>query len=119
MASLQWTIPPQEAWGQLATAYRDAIYRGVVGIVKRRAPEIEDWMKANAPWTDRTGNARQTLHTEIEELVNQMVILWLAHGVYYGIFLELCNAGRFAIVTPSLDIFGPIIWNDVKAMLGV
>jgi hypothetical protein len=35
----------------------------------------------------------------------------------YGTFLELANQGRFAIITPALDVFGPQIWNDAKALI--
>ncbi len=116
-AGFEWARPPDVVFEELAYSVASAVHRGVKAIVQRWAPEIENWMKDNAPWTDRTGNARQTLYTEIEEIVNQAVALSLAHGVYYGIFLELCNAGRYAIVGPALDTFGPRIWEDVERML--
>jgi len=112
-----WEKTPEEALGELGDAYASAIHRGVKAIVDRWAPEIENWMKQNAPWTDRTGNARQTLHTEVEEVVDEMVEIIMAHGVYYGIYLELCNAGRYAIINPALDHFAPKIWQDVRRML--
>jgi len=116
-AGFRWERPPDVVFTELAEAYTAAVHRGVKAIVQRWAPQIENWMKENAPWTDRTGNARQTLHTEIEDVVNQAVALILAHGVHYGVFLELKNAGRYAVVTPALDEFGPAIWSDVREML--
>jgi hypothetical protein len=101
----------------LAEAYASALHRGVYAICQRWAPEIANWMKDEAPWTDRTGNARQTLYTEVTQVVNQMVTVILSHGVHYGIYLELCNAGRYAIINPALDEFGPKVWADVEAML--
>ena len=112
-----WTVPPEQAFPELADAYISAIHRGVMAIAQRRAPEIENWMKDNAPWTDRTANARQTLYTEVTDVTNQMVSLTLSHGVYYGIFLEVNNAGRYAIINPALDHFAPLIWADVQRML--
>ncbi len=114
---ITWQVPPSRAWADLADAYVTAIHKGVRAIAQRWAPEIANWMKDGAPWTDRTGNARQTLYTAVEEVVNQMVTIILSHGVYYGIFLELRNAGRFAIVNPALDHFAPLIWDDVVRML--
>jgi hypothetical protein len=114
---LTWEVPPEQAFEALATAYTSAIHRGVVIIYQRWAPEIANWMKENAPWTDRTGNARQGLYTAVENVVNTMVELIMSHGVEYGIFLELKNAGHFAIVNPALDYFAPKIWQDVRELV--
>jgi len=112
-----WETPPEEAFPEMADAYVSAIHEGVRAVAQRWAPEIETWMKQHAPWTDRTGNARQTLYTEVEDVANLMVNLILSHGVYYGIFLELKNAGKSAVVNPALGHFAPKIWADVKRML--
>lgn len=112
-----WEKPPEEALDELGDAYAAAIHEGIKAVAQRWAPEIENWMQQNAPWTDRTGNARQSLYTEVEEVAGQMVRIILSHGVYYGIFLELKNAGRYAIVNPALDHFAPKIWADVRRML--
>ncbi len=112
-----WDVPPSTAFPELAEAYATALHRGVYAIAQRWQPEINNWMKENAPWTDRTGNARQTLYTEVQDVVNEMVTIIMSHGVNYGIYLELKNAGRFAIVNPALDHFAPKIWADVKRML--
>lgn len=117
MAGFRWIVPPDRAWPALAANYRAAIERGIVGIANRWAPEIENYMKANASWTDRTGNARQGLHTEVNAVAGSMVEIILAHGVDYGIYLELANASRFGIVNPSIDYFAPRIWQDVVRML--
>ena len=113
-----WVQTPTEAFGQLYYAYTDAILRGIMAIANRRAPEIENWMKENAPWTDRTGNARQTLFTEVQQVTDKMVHIIVSHGVHYGLFLEVKNAGKYAIVNPAIDHWGPIIWGDVRQMLG-
>lgn len=127
---LTWQNPPERAWPELAEAYRQAIERGIYAIAQRWAPEIENWMVANRPWTDRTGNARATLHVAVEPptlaAVRGMVELVLAHGMDYGFYLEgwdpihnreMQNAGQWAIIAPALDQFGPRIWADVVRML--
>ena len=113
----RWTVPPERAFNELATAYIAAIHGGVAAIANKWAPPIENWMKDNAPWTDRTANARQGLHTDVQNVINLMVRIVLYHGVDYGIYLELKNAGRFAIVNPAIDYFAPRIWADVRRML--
>jgi hypothetical protein len=115
--SFSWQVTPTQAFVPGVTAYVEAIRRGVRAIADRYAPEIEAWMKANAVWEDKTGNARQTLNADAENVTLDMVQIILAHGVDYGIYLELANAGRFAIIGPALDHFGPLIWADVQAML--
>jgi hypothetical protein len=115
--SVQWTVTPERAFGDLTQAYIAAIRRGVRAIAQRRAPEIEAWMKAQAPWTDRSSNARQTLSAEVEDIALDMVAILMQGGVEYFVFLELANGGRYAIIAPAIDQWGPIIWQDVQAML--
>jgi hypothetical protein len=112
-----WHTTPTSAWEALFDNYLRSIRAGILGIAQRRAPEIQNWMRDNASWTDRTGNARQALHTAVEAMTNEIVI-YLAHGVTYGVYLELRNSGRYAIITPALDEWAPVIWQDVKGMIG-
>ena len=114
--SFQWQTTPEEAFVELSEAYAQAIHEAVHAIAQRWAPEIEQWMKQNAIWTDRTGNARQTLWADVVEIANQAVVAAFGHGVDYGTFLELAHGGTYAIVTPALDRFIPLIWRDVAAL---
>jgi len=111
-----WVDPPDKVFPAGMDAYVRDVRAGIMAIAQRRAPEIETWMKQHAPWEDRTGNARQTLHTEVQILAEQVVIE-LAHGMSYGIFLELANGGTWAVIGPALDHFAPIIWSDVDRLL--
>lgn len=112
-----WTISPEAAFVPGVQRYIQAIRAGVRAIAQRRAPEIEAWMKVNATWTDRTGNARQTLQAEVEDIALDIVQIVLDHGVEYGVWLELAHGGTYAIIAPALDHFGPIVWGDVQALL--
>lgn len=113
----RWEVTPEQAWGPGSDNYvhtiEDAIYR----IARQRAPQIVQWMKTNAPWTDRTGRARATLHAEVEMLAAGAMIS-LLHGVPYGEFLELAHGSRFAILGPALDYWGPKIWEDINTLMG-
>jgi len=113
----RWIRPPEQALSELTEAYVSAIERGILKIAQAYAPQIADWMKANAPWTDRTGNARQTLYTEVNHVVKSMVEIILSHGMSYGVYLELNNAGRYAIIDPAIDHWAPILWSEVVRML--
>jgi hypothetical protein len=117
MAGFKWTTPPLAVWPQGAEAYIVAVRRGVHGVAMKWAAILSNEMKQNAPWTDRSGAARQTLYTEVQPptpaQVTDMIELMLWHGVDHGVFLELKNAGRFAIINPTLDQAAPRVWADV------
>ena len=115
--SFQWTVTPSQAWLPGTAAYIARIHLGVYRLAQSYTPRIEAWMKANAVWTDRTGNARQTLWSDVFDLADQAVGIILAHGVDYGQYLEMSNSGRFSILSPALDHFVPLIWQDVQRIL--
>lgn len=58
-------------------------------------------MKAEAPWTDRTGAARNGLHTKTEYTRDNYIIVF-AHSVWYGIYLETIESGEYAIIMPTI-----------------
>lgn len=114
---IEWQTDPETAFAELGQAYADEITRGVFAICQGYAPEIENWMRANAVWVDRTGNARQSLWSDAEMVTQTTVELVLSHGVDYGKWLELLHAGKYAIIAPALDYFAPKVWADVVRML--
>ena len=64
---------------------------------------LEDYAKANAPWNDRTGNARRGLKGEFKRLSATEFQVELSHSVHYGVFLEFGFGGRYAIIEPTLS----------------
>lgn len=70
------------------------------------APRIEAHMKGNAPWTDRTGNARAGLFARPKSSGRSASIVF-GHSVFYGIFLETRFSGTYAIVLPTLEEMAP------------
>ena len=66
------------------------------------APMLERYAKSNRPWTDRTGKAKQSLHAKVVTSASYIAIQ-LHHGVYYGLYLELSRAGKYAILRPTID----------------
>lgn len=65
------------------------------------ALQLQNYARDNAPWKDRTGHARQRL-TGTSLVVANGYKLRLAHGVDYGIWLELAHEKRFAIIQPTI-----------------
>ena len=61
------------------------------------AKKMETHAKSNKPWVDRTGRAKQSLNSSWK-WVGDVARVELSHGVYYGIYLELCNEKKYAII---------------------
>lgn len=70
------------------------------------APDAQQHMRTNAPWTDRTGNARNGLKTAVEVQRNA-VIIHLYHSVPYGPYLETRHSGKFQIINPTIEQYAP------------
>lgn len=82
------------------------------------AAEAEAYAKANAPWTDRTSQARQGLTGIALELGATAVAIVLYHRAAHGKWLELCNQGRYAIILPTLvQMYGRVM-QAVRAVFG-
>lgn len=65
------------------------------------------YAKQNAPWTDRTGNARKSIHSETS---SDGMSVSVGIGEWYGKHLETSYGGRYRIVDPAVFSYG-------KAML--
>ncbi len=80
------------------------------------ANEGQNYMRANAPWTDRTGNARGGLFARpFKEGDHYITVLY--GTVPYQIWLEVKNSGEYAIITPSLPIIGNNILSSMHKLL--
>lgn len=77
-----------------------------VGVLAEQgAVKMQSSAKKNAPWTDRTGAARGRLSGTASPIPKGWRIK-LAHGVSYGIYLELAHERRFAIIQQTVDRVG-------------
>lgn len=86
---------------------------------KTSALKLQNSMRSNAPWKDRTGRARQTLTgTGYKAEDNSGYIIKLAHGVNYGVFLELAHEKRFAIIKPTIQAHGPEVLEAFDNLFG-
>lgn len=69
------------------------------------ALQLQNFARDNRKWTDRTGQARQRLHGYVGDIPEGYRIT-LAHGVDYGLWLELAHEKRFAIIPQSIEYVG-------------
>ena len=69
------------------------------------ALKMQSYAQQNARWTDRSGSARGRLQGGVEKRANGYAIR-IAHGVDYGIWLELAHEKHFAILPDTLRFVG-------------
>lgn len=74
-----------------------------------KAAELEGKMKTTRPWVDRTGMAKQTLTARVSQPSQTILRITCAHGVDYGIWLELAHGKNWAIVAPTIREEAPKI----------
>jgi hypothetical protein len=101
VARFEWKRPPSVLVKAL-DVYESRVMQAVASVATYFEPILETHAKKTAPWTDRTGNARQTLFS-VSELAEDVVRLYLSHGMEYGVYLELRHAGRYAVILPTLQ----------------
>lgn len=90
-----------------------AFEAGMELYVHHFAERVEAHAKAEAPWEDQSGAARDGLHAEAHTSPVRYVIV-LAHGVDYGIWLEVRWGGRFAVIMPTLETMGPQLMSELR-----
>lgn len=68
----------------------------------RLSGEGENFAKKSATWTDRTSNARNSIngYSENEKDIMRM---YLSIGMFYGVYLELSNGGKYRIIWPAIE----------------
>jgi hypothetical protein len=116
--SVTWeTGTPTQVFSEGYDAYYQAVFSAVFSLCQFYAPQIEAWMKSEAVWMDRTGNARQSLYAFAEALSDELVEISFDHGVFYGLFLEFSHQGKYAIIGRALDKFGNEFFESLKALL--
>lgn len=81
-----------------------------------QAKTLEGYTKENRPWTDRTGDARKRLTGYVTDIPKGYRIN-LAHGVDYGVWLELAMEKKYAILEPTIRLKGPEVIKGMENLL--
>lgn len=66
------------------------------------AAKLEAAAKVDAPWTDRTALARQTI-AGVSDWVGDSLRIGIAGNMNYSLYLEFCNEKRYAILWPTIN----------------
>ncbi len=114
-AGLVWTRTPAEL-GRSVQVYGKRLIQALHLLADHFAAVLESYAKQTAPWTDRSGAARQGLAGLAVKAATGVTII-LAYSVSYGIFLELKNAGKYAVIIPTLEKHYAEIFQAAKALV--
>lgn len=101
MSGIVWQTPPSALIANVE-AYGERVQRAVKAVGDLMAPKIEAWAKANASWTDRTGQARQGL-TGLSQASADMVTIYLYHTADHGKWLEIAHGAPYRIIVPAIQ----------------
>lgn len=121
--SVKWT--GDEQLKRNMKEYGRLVNKAVEDLALVYAEAIQTEARNNAPWTDQTSNARQTLRAYINkkapagypnphQMARDTVVLYLSHGMDYGKWLEIANGGKYSIIMPTLERYYPQVMASVK-----
>lgn len=88
------------------------------GFFQYEESKVQDFMRTSAPWTDRTGNARQGLFAKAfgDGRTNTHGIICY-HTMPYGVWLEVKNSGEYAVIVPTIQQEGARIMQGLNGLL--
>lgn len=98
--------------------YGARLLKAIQDLAQTFAAKIATAARANATWQDRTGNARQSL-TGICVNTATGVVIYLAGLMSYSIWLEVANAGKYAVILRTLQQFYGPLMAAIRALIGV
>lgn len=87
------------------TDFEGAFDKALMVFAQSGAQKMEQYAKKNRKWTDRTGRARQSLKGSAFRIDNGYRIQ-IAHGVYYGVYLEYAHERKYAILERTITKVG-------------
>ncbi len=110
----------------------EKLQRALYGVVKYWDGPAEEYMKQNAPWQDRTTNARNGLFATAQKSANtiaaSMFAIILGHSVDYGLYLELghhhepeegdaYDVPPYPIIMPTVELFAPKVMKTLTKIM--
>ena len=114
---IEWDDDPDDVLITGVINYFGLVEKELDSLLKRRADEITDWMKANAVWKDITGRARRGLKADLEFDINEVYIKFHYTDTPYQDHLEYGHFGYFSILDKTLAYWGPKLMDDVRQLL--
>lgn len=126
-SGIYWITPPERLIENIER-YGQRVLIAVQAVAVYVGQQMANQGRLNAPWEDRSGNARSGLFFAVdgfglETIVGQVpaeaaqlntdsvtvsgsrqeLVIGFSHTVFYGKFLELSNGGRYAIIMSTIQ----------------
>lgn len=102
--------------GAKMKAFVPKVYAAALVQAQTEAVRLEYLAKQNRPWTDRTGLAKARLNARVSTPSATTIRITLAHGVEYGIWLELAHGKNWAVVMPTLEKEAPAVFKRFSGL---
>lgn len=96
--------------------FADDVDKAVGAVMDYEAPQVQNYARENATWTDQTGNARNGLFAQPYSGDKTRGIV-LYHTMPYGIWLEVRWSGRYQIIVPTIEVMGPQVMRNLTGLL--
>lgn len=80
------------------------------------AKKMEAEAKQNAPWTDRTSNARNSIQGDFGWHGSKAAIT-LSGNMDYSPYLELAHEKKYAILKPTIDKMAPEVLKGYQKLV--
>ncbi len=141
MAGIVWSAPPSILVLNLKKYQRDLL-TALAAICQYHGQQMQDDARQRATWQDRTGNARSglfyafegaglppifgqisgvpalsTQQTQTDSAAPFTAVIWLSHTMYYGVFLELSNGGKYAIIMSTIESHLPALETSLRNLV--
>lgn len=99
-------------------SFEDKLSAAVMMYGVSEAIRFESTAKEDRLWTDRTNDARNRLTGRFVEDPKGWVLM-LSHGVEYGVWLELANERKYAILLPTIMKMKSPFVSSLQDLLGI
>ena len=86
-------------------SFLDKVDVAVKMFAETGSQKMRTYAQQNRRWTDRTGHARKRLTAYVTKVESGYKIT-LAHGVDYGLWLELAHEKKYGIIPETIRVVG-------------
>lgn len=110
-------------WESGLYKFRQMTQDEAMNLMEDGAKELEKYMKDNAPWRNRTWNARNSLYAEVttknDSRGHTLISIELGSPVVYGAALEegTSHSRPYPIIEPTLRLRAPLVMNRLHGLL--
>jgi hypothetical protein len=110
MAGSEQVIANMYKWATMKRAGCEAVSGGIV-------PNMENYARTHKRWKDITGNAMAGLNGGFFWEGPDVLTIYIAHAMSYGVYLELAHDRKYAILEEARDKFKDTWYKSIKRIM--